>query len=255
MNDLLPPQPFTDPPSYTLFFCYLSTPLSFHLSASRVRSPSCFAPSLHFLPLLWPLSLLLWSSFLLSLSLHPKRPLTMSPSLYSSPFLHFHILLFSPSKLVSSPTCFLNFSHCPVFPCSTLLHLIFFNSLSCSLFHFTPPFFLSSPLPFFFWTLSPGFLACLTHSFALTVCVYIDILYSVCRPQHHKPNSTHRSSSLLTIFSLQRKYIKVRVNNRMKYMLHYNYHTTKMCHGLCLYVRGPLDFFSTNYTCTRQRAL
>lgn len=172
------------PPTRTIFSSPLPQSSSSHSSLFTSIYPQgevplpffvCYSPPLRRLPLL-SLLVLRSSSFpslsgrsspppffpLCNLFQFPLLPLSFSPSrlpLFHSP---------PPSFLSASPSC------------------AAFHSSSSSPFSSFLPFF--SP-PFILWTLSPGFFfflfffvffaACLTHSFALTDCVYIDILSSV----------------------------------------------------------------------------
>lgn len=100
---------------------------------------------------------------------------------------------------------FLTFSHCLAFPfvcCSSPSSLLTHSLVLCS-----PllPSFLSSLLPSSFRFCPQGFFACLTHSFALTDCVYIDILFSVCGPGHRKPESSEARRHLQTAPSSKHK--------------------------------------------------
>ena len=207
MNDLPPPLPFTGPPSYSHPFFSAISPLC--LLSLSISLPPGWVPPLGSLP---PLRSSHSSGLHLPLTLVIIPPFTPKGT---SPYLHLLILHSA-------------FSHLPLFSLKSVSHSFFSTALyfissfyssshNCLFTHllvlcficFSPFLPLFTP-PFLLLTLSPGFSACLTHSFALTVSVYIDILYSVCGPQHHKPNSTeaHRSSSSF-------KPVKVTVINKL----------------------------------------
>lgn len=100
-------------------------------------------------------------------------------------------ILFSAKtpKSVSSPTLFLNVSH-------NLLLIFYMSSPRFLYAHFLVLCPIFVPLPSFLHSSLPPLdfvlrvFSVLTHSFALTGCVYIDIRYSVAWPQHCKTSST-----------------------------------------------------------------
>lgn len=129
----------------------------------------------------------------------PPTSLPPCPAVLILPFFVrtlFSSTFFSPLQSLPVSSSSHSHSHLLVLPSFTPVHPVF-SQLRPLVLRFIPlpspiPPPLSSFLPFFsppfiLWTLSPGFFfflfcffaACLTHSFALTDCVYIDILSSV----------------------------------------------------------------------------